>query len=49
MSFHLTGTNFHLEGADLVCSLNDQEGNPKESRFNLDQVLGNEDGMCCLQ
>ncbi|KAI5818233.1 Cyanovirin-N [Pyronema omphalodes] len=44
MSFHLSGNDFRIEGSELVGYLNDQEGNPRDFRFNLDEVLGNDDG-----
>lgn len=49
MSFHLSGNDFRIEGSELVGYLNDQEGNPRDLRFNLDEVLGNDDGMSSME
>ena len=51
MSFHESATNIRLEDDHvLVADLENEDGEYVEARFDLDEVLGNADGMlfACL-
>jgi len=49
MSFHLTGQDIHVEdGHILVARLQDENGDWQESSIDLDQLIGNKNGMLQL-
>ncbi|EGS22562.1 uncharacterized protein CTHT_0021100 [Thermochaetoides thermophila DSM 1495] len=49
MSFHISASNIRVEdGHILKATLFDADGNPVEAEFDLDNVIGNNDGKSSL-